>query len=290
MRMWRWLLVLAVLVGAGVGVFLLRPVTGAARDLTLAGDAERGNYLIRIGGCVACHTAKDAAFLSGGAALKTAFGDFVPPNITPDPEGGIGKWTFAEFSSAMSDGVGPGGKHYYPSFPYDNYTRMSDQEIADLWAGLQAVEPVAEKAAEHSIAFPFNIRLAMLPWKNLFFKPGRLVPDPDRSEAWNRGAYLVNGPGHCVACHTPRNLLGARDENQALKGSTGTPAGTVPAIDRDGLITKGYDAATLADVLNGGITPEFDVPGGAMNEVIREGTIHWTAEDRAAVAEYLLGE
>lgn len=282
--------VLAV-VAAGAAVYFLKPVTGSARELTLAGDATRGDYLIRLGGCVACHTdtANGRDFLSGGAGLETPFGTFVPPNITAHPEAGIGDWTLAQFSDAMSNGMGPQG-HLYPAFPYENYTLMSDQEIADLYAALMATEPVSEPAAESQIPFPFNIRLAMAGWKNLFFSPSRFVPEEDKSETYNRGKYLAMGPAHCVACHTPRNGLGALDWDQAFAGSPGGTGGKAPPLTRDALIAEGYDEDTLAQTLLDGFTPGFDVLGGSMAEVIRDSTAMWTPEDRAAVAEYLLAE
>ena len=289
----RGLIVLGVLavVAIGVAVYFLRPVTGAARDLTLAGNAERGNYLIRLGGCIACHTdtASGRPVLSGGAGLATPFGTFVPPNITSDPTTGIGGWTLAQFSDAMSNGMGPQG-HLYPAFPFENYTLMSDQEIADLYAALMATEPVSEPAAASQIPFPFNIRLAMAGWKNLFFSPARFVPEEGRSEAYNRGKYLAYGPAHCVACHTPRNALGALDWGKAFSGSPGGTGGKAPAISRDALIGEGYDPALLAQTLMDGFTPGFDVLGGPMGEVIADSTSHWTDADRAAIAEFLLAE
>ena len=147
----RWLVVLGVLVVVGIGaaVYFLKPVNGPARDLTLVGDVERGNYLIRLGGCVACHTdtAKRPRLpVRRRRGWRRQFGTFVPPNITSDPDAGIGDWTLAQFSDAMSNGMGPQG-HLYPAFPYENYTLMSDQEIADLYAALMATEPVSEPAA-----------------------------------------------------------------------------------------------------------------------------------------------
>lgn len=289
----RWLVVLGVLavVGIGAAVYFLRPVTGPARDLTLVGDVERGNYLIRLGGCIACHTdtASGRAFLAGGAGLTTPFGTFVPPNITSDPTAGIGDWTLAQFSDAMSNGMGPQG-HLYPAFPYENYTLMSDQEIADLYAALLATEPVSEPAAASQVPFPFNIRLAMAGWKNLFFSPARFVPDEGRSEAYDRGKYLAYGPAHCVACHTPRNALGALDWDKALTGSPGGTGGKAPAITREALLDQGYDPELLAQTLLDGFTPGFDVLGGPMGEVIADSTSQWTEADRAAIAEFLLAE
>lgn len=293
MRRWRILLGLVVVVGLAMVVYFLRPVEGPPRDLTLTADAAHGDYLIRLGGCVACHTdlKNEGAFLAGGVALKTPFGDFVPPNITSHPQAGIGSWTLAEFSDAMSNGKGPGlMNHYYPAFPYDNYTLLTDQDIVDLYAALMAVEPVAEPAPAHRVSFPFNIRMAMLGWKNLFFKPVRFEPDPTRSAAWNRGNYLANGPAHCSACHTPRNILGGRDDSLAFQGGTGTPGGRVPGITSTRLVAEGYDKAGLIDTLKTGFTPGFNVLGGSMGEVIEESTSVWTDEDLDAIAVYLLDE
>jgi mono/diheme cytochrome c family protein len=291
MRRWLWVLGVLAFVGIGAAVYLLKPVAGPARNLTLVGDVERGNYLIRLGGCVACHTDGQSgrAFLSGGMGLETQFGTFVPPNITSDPGAGIGDWTLAQFSEAMSNGMGPQG-HLYPVFPYENYTLMSDQEIADLYAALMATEPVSEPAAESQIPFPFNIRLAMAGWQNLFFSPARFVPEQGKFDTYNRGKYLAYGPAHCVACHSPRNVLGALDWSKALTGSPGGTGGKAPSLTRDALIGEGYDATTLAQTLMDGFTPGFDVLGGAMGEVIKDGTSQWTDADRAAIAEYLLAE
>ncbi|WP_240230680.1 c-type cytochrome [Devosia lacusdianchii] len=291
MRRWFWLLGVLVVVCIGAGVYFLRPVTGPARDLTLIGNVERGNDLILLGGCVACHTdsAGGRAFLSGGSGLQTPFGTFVPPNITSDPNAGIGDWTLAQFSDAMSNGIGPQG-HLYPVFPYENYTLMSDQEIVDLYAALMATEPVSEPAGESQIPFPFNLRLAMAGWQNLFFAPARFAPETGRSDTYNRGKYLAYGPAHCVACHTPRNALGALEWDKALAGSPGGTGGRAPALTRAALLEEGYDVATLAQTLADGFTPGFDVLGGSMGEVIKDGTSQWTDADRAAIAEYLLAE
>lgn len=288
--MWRWLLAAVVVVGTGAGIFLLRPVAGPPIDATLVGDATRGAYLIRLGGCIACHTDTKGGGerLAGGAELATPFGAFVPPNITPDPEAGIGRWTLAQFDNAMRNGEGPQG-HLYSAFPYDSYTLMSDQEIADLFAALKAEPAVVRKAPDHNIGFPFNIRLAMAGWKNLFFTPGRYQPDAAKSETWNRGAYLANGAAHCVACHSPRNLFGAIEQGKEMTGNaTGGPGGRAPAITRAALEAEGYDVPTLVQTLKDGFTPGFDVLGGAMGEVIAEGTAHWRDEDLTAIATYLL--
>ena len=291
--MWKswWALAVVAVVGAAGAVYLLKPVSGPARDLTLVGDVERGNYLIRLGGCVACHTdaAAGRAELSGGAGLQTSFGTFVPPNITSDPEAGIGSWTVQQFAEAMSNGMGPQG-HLYPAFPYENYTLMSDQEIVDLYAALMATEPVSDAAAESQIPFPFNIRLAMAGWQNLFFTPTRFEPEAGQSEAYNRGKYLAYGPAHCVACHTPRNALGALEWDKALTGSPGGTGGRAPALTAAALTEEGYDVPTLVQTLKDGFTPGFDVLGGSMGEVIADSTSFWSDADLTALATYLLSE
>lgn len=291
MRRWVWLLAIVVIAGIGAAIYLLRPVEGPGRDLALTGDATRGTYLIALGGCVACHTdsKNGVAMLAGGPALPTAFGTFYAPNITPHPEAGIGAWTLAQFSKAMSDGEGPQG-HLYPAFPYENYTLMSDQEIVDLYAALKEVPADPTPSKPHEVGFPFNVRLALAGWKNLFFKPQRYVADASKSEQWNRGRYLAFGPGHCVMCHSPRNILGGIEGGKELSGNpAGGPGGRAPSLLAANLADEGYDVAVLAQTLSDGFTPNFDVLGGAMGEVIAEGTSQWTAEDREAVAAYLLG-
>ncbi|MGV3491246.1 MAG: c-type cytochrome [Devosia sp.] len=290
MKAWVVGLALVAVAGIGAAVYFLKPVAGPPRDLTLVGDATRGEYLIRLGDCLTCHTdaANGGIELAGGPGLTTPFGTFYAPNITSDPDEGIGSWTLEMFSKAMSDGEGPQG-HLYPVFPYENYTLMSDQEIADLFAALQATPPADTPSRPHDVGFPFNIRLALAGYKNLFFTPGRYVADASQSEQWNRGRYLVDGPGHCAMCHSPRNMLGAIEAGRELSGNpAGGTGGRAPSILGTDLIDEGYDTATLASALADGFTPGFNVLGGPMGEVIKDGTSHWTAEDREAVAAYLL--
>ena len=292
MRLWYWigLLLLAVLVGLAAFLFVVPQDRASA--LTLAGDAGRGAEVLRLGGCVSCHTdsVSGGALLAGGPALVTQFGTFHAPNITPHPEAGIGGWTLAQFAEAMRNGVGSEG-HLYPIFPYEHYTLMSDQEVADLYAAINEVTPSDTVAPPHELGFPFNIRPTLGVWKALFFRPGRYVPDPTRSEAWNRGRYLATGPAHCIACHTPRNLLGALETGQAFDGNRdGGPGGRTPAITAEELRDEDYDTATLVDALKTGFTPGFDVLGGAMGEVIRDSTSHWADADLEALAAFLLDE
>lgn len=293
MRVLGWIIAVVVVVGIGVGLYMLTPVRGPARDLTLAGDVTRGNYLIRVGGCVTCHTDprnKDAE-LAGTqtVGLTTPFGTFYPPNITSSKTAGIGSWTLAQFADALSNGEGPQG-HLYPAFPFDAYTKMSDQEVADLYAALEATTPVDTPSHPHEVGFPFDQRFLLAGWKHLFFHPGRYVADPSQSDQWNRGRYLALGPGHCVTCHSPRNLLGGIDPGAELAGNPDKsgPGGKTPSLRADSLARAGYDADSLAQMLTDGFTPSMDVVSGAMGEVVEDETSHWTDEDRAAIAAYLL--
>ena len=203
----RRVLALGIVVLAALAVWLLVPWRGVPPEIALTGDAERGAYVLRLGGCVTCHTDErnGGHFLAGGRALATPFGTFNTPNITPDPDRGIGGWSSAEFVQAMTEGVAPGGHPYFPAFPYTSYTRMTRQDLVDLKAYLDTVEPVANDVPEHALDFPFGFRPLVKGWQLLFFEEGPFEPDPARSEVWNRGAYIVTGPGHCSECHSPRN-------------------------------------------------------------------------------------
>ncbi len=280
-----------VLVVAGlVWLFVPFPVTPPVVDEI--GDAERGAYVLSMGGCTACHTdvKNDGPLLAGGPALETPFGTFYPPNLTPDADTGIGGWTKGEFVQAMTKGVSPEGYDYYPAFPYTSYANMTRQDLVDLKAYLDTLEPVAHRVPPHDLSFPFDIRALLKPWKAMFFHAHGIATDPSKSDSWNRGNYLVNGPGHCGECHSPRNALGAVDSARALSGTRDGPDGKpVPNItphDGDGI--GGWSPSDVTFALQLGILPDGDALGGAMGEVIRDSTGKLTPEDRAAIAEYLL--
>lgn len=257
-----------------------------------SGAVARGAYVLRAAGCLACHTdAKNkGAPLAGGRALVTPFGTFYTPNITPDREHGIGAWSDADFLRALRAGVAPDGAHYYPAFPYASYTGMSEQDILDLKAYLFAQPAVAQSNRPHDLDFPFGFRFLLGIWKSLFFAEGRHVADPTRDERWNRGAYLVEHLGHCGECHTPRNFLGALNEDRRLAGNPVGPDGKkVPNITPDP--DEGIGDWRESDImyfLKTGFLPDGDVAGGAMTDVIEESTSHLTDADRAAIAAYLL--
>ncbi len=284
------LLILLVLLGIAGLAWLFIPWHGAAPDIDSAGDPEQGEYVLAMGGCVACHTdAKNGgALLAGGRALDTPFGTFYSSNITPDPEAGIGGWTTGEFVRAMREGLSPEGQHYYPAFPYPSYAKMTEQDLVDLKAYLDTVEPIGVAVRPHDVGFPFNIRQSLAGWKLLFFDGGEFEPDPSQSEAWNRGAYLVRGPGHCGECHTPRNMLGGPDESRYLAGNpVGAEGKATPNITPDDTGIGDWSATDIVFSLESGLTPDYDSFGSGMGEVVKDATSKLTTEDREAIAEFL---
>lgn len=264
----------------------LAPLAGAA------GDAKRGEYVARLGGCLSCHTdpKKKDAPLAGGLALKTPYGTFFVPNITPDIETGIGRWSESDFIRAMTEGVAPDGRPFYPAFPYTSYTRMQRQDLLDLKAYLGTVKPVRNEVPPHDLRFPYNLRFALHVWKWLFFHPGSFKPNPGKSASWNRGAYIVTGPGHCGECHTVRNFLGATIEKHALagmkKGPDGKRVANITPNRKDGIGL--WSVADMVDFLKTGEPPYGEKVDPPMDDVITNSTSHWTDRDLKSVAEYLL--
>jgi mono/diheme cytochrome c family protein len=251
------------------------------------GDPNRGLYLSKAGGCVGCHTeAKEGAqAFAGGRALKTPFGTFFGPNITPNPQAGIGRWTEGDFIRAIRLGVRPDGAHYYPAFPYPSFTKISDQDLKDLWAYLRTVPPSARASQPHELRFPFGWRFLLWGWKWLFFKPGQFVPDPARSAVLNRGAYLVQALGHCGECHTPRNFLGGPRQDRFLAGGKLPDKGSAPNLTPTRLRKQGDKE--LAEVLQSGVTDEGDALAESMAEVVRNTTSQLTPPDLSALIAYL---
>jgi len=257
-----------------------------------AEDAKRGEYVARLGGCHACHTDPDRkdAPLAGGVELKSPYGTFRVPNITPDRETGIGGWSARDFVRAMTEGVAPDGRHYYPAFPYTSYTRMTERDLLDLKAYLDTLKPVRNAVPPHDLRFPYNLRSALVLWKWFYFKPGSYLPDPRKSASWNRGAYLVTGPGHCGECHTARNFLGATIGKYALAGTkrglTGNRVPNITPHPKDGIGL--WSAEDMVEFLKTGKVPYGDDVGSPMLEVITNNTSHWREADLKAAAEYLL--
>lgn len=270
---------------------------GAALAQADAEAAKRGEYVFHASGCYGCHTdvKGKGAPLAGGRALETPYGTFYGPNITPDPEHGIGGWTLEDFARALRHGTAPDGRPYYPAFPYASFTGMSDADLADLWAYLSGVEAAPRANKAHALRFPYGWRRLNGIWKLLYFKPARFEaaapPDgvADRG-AWIRGAYLVSALGHCGECHSPRRALGAERRDRALsgnvKGPEGKPVPNITPNPKGGI--GGWSAGDVATYLEIGMDPEGDFAGGAMAEVIEHTTGKLTPADRRAIALYLL--
>ncbi|MDH4093396.1 MAG: cytochrome c [Betaproteobacteria bacterium] len=251
------------------------------------GDAKRGAYLAKAGGCLGCHTEdrKGAMPYAGGRALKTPFGTFYGPNITAYPGSGIGRWTQDDFMRALRTGTRPDGAHYYPAFPYPSFTRIADADALDLWAYLTSLPPSPQRNRPHELRFPFGWRALAGVWKWLYFLPGAWTPDASRPATLNRGDYLVNALGHCGECHTPRTMLGASRRDRHLAGGKGPEGKGVPNLTPAKL--KKWSNDELREFLLSGLTPDGDIAGQSMAEVVRNMTSQLTSEDLSAVVAYL---
>ncbi len=251
-------------------------ITSAPRPMDAAtleefeGDTERGEKIFFAAGCGSCHMATerdaDPLVLTGGREFVSDFGVFIAPNISPDPEHGIGTWSQAEFMNAVMRGISPQGAHYYPAFPYTSYIRAEPQDVADLYAYIRTLPADATPSQPHRIGFPFNIRRSVGLWKLLYLREDWVITgDLTAEEA--RGRYLAEALSHCAECHTPRNALGALDTARWHKGAA-NPSGTgrIPAIAGDDF---GWTEFDVSAYLETGLTPGFDVVGGSMAQVVR---------------------
>ena len=267
-------------------------VTLAASPLPAsAQDAQRGAYVAAAAGCITCHTAsgEGATPWAGGRALKTPFGTFYGPNITPDPAHGIGRWSEADLRRALREGVRPDGANYFPAFPYGSFTGMTDADIRDLFAFLRTLPSSATPSRPHELRFPYGIRFLVAGWKWLYFTPGPKAPDPGRSAAINRGAYIAESLAHCGECHTPRTWLGGLKRELWLAGTRDGPSGDkVPNITPDQATGIGkWSEGELRELLASGMTADGDFIGAEMAEVVKNGTSKLTPEDLAALVAYL---
>ncbi len=252
-----------------------------------APDAKRGAYLFDTSGCAGCHTKRGGAPLAGGVELKTPYGVFVAPNITPHEKTGIGRWTETDFLRAMRIGVSPAGRHYFPSFPYTSYTNFMVRDLRDLWAYMRTVKPISAASKLHRLGFPWSFRPGIGLWKLIWFRQGPFKNRPDKSEVWNRGAYLVLGATHCAECHTPRNFVGALNRDEWLAGSAHGPDGNpVPNITPHAKGIGAWSVQDMAFFLKSGMLPSGDATGGEMGKVI-EHTSKLTDDDLVAIADYL---
>jgi mono/diheme cytochrome c family protein len=279
----------AAAVGLAVFWFVTIPATVPASALPQrTPDLANGKEMFYAGGCTSCHASPgqdDKTRLGGGLGLKSPFGTFYVPNISPDPNDGVGKWSEADFVTAMTKGTSPDGRHYFPAFPYTSYQRMRIEDVRDLFAHLKTLPTVAGRVRDHDVPFPFNVRRTLGGWKLLFLDSKPFEPDASKSQQWNRGAYLVNGPGHCAECHSPRNILGGIVASQRFGGGPNPEGeGWVPNITQKAL--GDYSEKDIDYVLETGNTPDGDSVGGAMTPVVRN-TSQLTPQDRAAIAAYI---
>ncbi|MEH2591142.1 c-type cytochrome [Bradyrhizobium sp. AZCC 1721] len=282
-------LILAGVAGAGVFWWLTIPAVVAPASLPpRAPNLANGVATFNAGGCSSCHAVPnqpDRLKLGGGLAMPSPFGTFYVPNISSDPTYGIGRWSEADFVTAVLKGTSPDGVHYFPAFPYTSYQNASVDDVRDLFAYMKTLPAVTGKTRDHDVPFPFNIRRNIGVWKWLFMDGKPHVADASHSASWNRGAYLVNGMGHCAECHSPRNILGGIVEAQRFAGGPNPEGeGWVPNITQKRL--EEWSAKDIAYFLETGQTPDGDSAGGSMVRVIKN-TSQLPPEDRDAIAEYV---
>jgi mono/diheme cytochrome c family protein len=281
-----------VLAAFGIAAFfiLTLPQTIPASELPPhKPDLANGRTMLFAGGCPSCHATPgqdDRTKLGGGLALKTPFGTFYAPNISPDTKDGVGAWSEADFVTALVKGTSPKGQHYYPAFPYGSYQNMALADVRDLFAYLKTLPAVGDKSRPHALSFPFSVRRVVGGWKFLFLAGEQVRPDPSQPAARQRGAYLVNGPGHCAECHSPRNALGGIVASQRFAGGPDPEGGDgwVANITQKGL--GDWSEKDIAYMLETGDTPEGDSVGGAMAQVVKN-TAQLSGDDRAAIAAYV---
>lgn len=269
------------------GLLAASPVSADTTEEQLT----RGEYLVHAAGCITCHSDPSDKIppFAGGRELETPFGTFYPPNITPDAETGIGNWTDSEFLTAFWDGLSPRQQDYYPAFPYTSYSGINAEDLLAIKAYLFSLDPVNQPNRQHVLPWYLSERGLIGPWKTLFFRGGRYEPDPQRSDEWNRGAYLVRHLAHCGECHTPRNFLGASRKGQELTGGgPGAYGDSAPNITPDPEHGIGdWSKRDLDFLLEFGMLPNGDFAGDSMSDVIEDNTSHLTPEDRRAIAVYI---
>jgi len=273
---------------AVLAVWLLQPPDDPGLPAATAPDPAqrlaRGAYLARAGDCMACHTVRGGPDYAGGRTIRTAFGDLITPNITPDAATGIGAWSADAFWRALHLGKGKDGRLLYPAFPYTHYTRITRYDADALYAWLRAVTPVSQANQPHRLRFPYNQQWALAAWRALYFRPGVYRVDTGQSVDWNRGAYLVQGLGHCSACHSPRNWLGA--SGTTLAGGMLDGLGWYAPALTMGTAAAPWSQQDLVALLQTGISPHTTT-SGPMAEVVRASLQHLTDADLGAMAVYL---
>lgn len=268
----------------GLGLLLAAPAVTADTSYT---QIERGHYLVTAGDCVACHTAPGGKPFAGGLGIATPFGTIYSTNITPDKETGIGNWSGQDFYRAMHEGIDREGEHLYPAFPYPWFTRFTRDDVAAIKAYLDTLPPARQADKPAQLPWPISWRGSVAVWNRLFLHEGEYKPDPNKSAEWNRGAYLVEGAGHCGACHTPKNMLGATKREQALSGGDAGEhwyASSLSGDLRDGL--GNWSVKDIVAYLKTGSNGKT-AAAGPMADVVKNSTQHLTDADLQAIATYL---
>jgi mono/diheme cytochrome c family protein len=277
----------ATLCALAAPVFIMTRAPAATSDQQKFEQIERGRYLATLADCAACHTKKDGGKpFAGGRPIETPFGIIFSANITPDRGTGIGNWTEQQFDNALRYGIRPDGSRLYPAMPYVSYTKMSRDDVNAIRTYLATLPSVHNRVVTNQLPFPYNIRLAMRGWDLLFFTPGEFKPNPEKSAEWNRGAFLVQGPGHCGACHTPKNFLGADKNLKALQGGQ-VQGWFAPNITNDKM--RGLGAMSVDDIaalLKSGHNRIATVTG-PMAEEVEDSSSHFSDGDLKAIATYL---
>lgn len=248
----------------------IAPIATGTPSVYTSATIEKGRILAAAGNCIVCHTAPGGAPNAGGRAMETPFGTVYSTNLTPDPVNGIGTWSFGAFQRAMREGISRDGHHLYPAFPYTAFTRMTDDDLTALYAHLMAQPAIASNVPETRLAFPFNLRPLMAAWNALYLTPGPLEAVPTRSAEWNRGAYLVDGIGHCGACHTARGALGAEKGGVAYLGGAMAGGWEAPALTSLSHAPVRWTETAMFDYLRHGQSPEHGSASGPMAQVVRQ--------------------
>ena len=275
----------AVPLAAAAAQLAIEPIEPPVRAAFDAALVAKGAQLAAIGDCSGCHTAPEGKPYSGGLPLKTPFGTIYATNITPDAETGIGQWSEMAFRRALHDGVDRLGRHLYPVFPYDHFTKVTDEDVKAIYAFVMTREPVRAETSPNEVPFPFNIRGLIDVWKRLFFERGRFQPDPAQSAEWNRGAYLAEGVGHCGACHTPRNFLGAEKKTSLLSGGE-AENWHAPALNAASPAPVPWTAEQLYRYLRYGFDDVHDITAGPMAAVTHALAVV-PEKDLRAIAAYI---
>jgi len=248
-------------------------------------DIERGRVLAGVGNCGSCHTTDPERPYAGGRAMPTPFGTLYTTNISPDPATGIGLWSEDAFIRSMREGVARDGSHLYPAFPYTHYTRVSREDLQALYAYFMTRKPIQAPEPNNQLKFPFNLRFLQAGWKLLFFDAGQWQPNTGRSDQWNRGVYLAEGLGHCSACHTPRNVLGAELESRAYRGAL-VEDWYAPALTQDAEVPVSWTQREIYSYLRRGGSVFHGVALGSMSEVVHRGLKQASDNDIQALAVY----